>query len=236
MYNGSKVNSNSPRPDIYIGKSSPASIAMSDSRSFGPVLGKNVTQSCAGPLPPKSTYIKKRLPLQTLALSSDGNYSSVRAKLIGKGYGHRRSKAPWLTSRLMSVYSPIARSKPYKKITSNHSRPSVKSTVSGELLGLGSQDEHGKKLHSTPIRKIHARSFGTDTKAKKTLSWMSLEETSTSPIYSDGLTDTPLSWKTKEEASPCPQRGSGSPQTLTRGLGFLHLTKTRPMRCYEDCQ
>lgn len=104
----------------------------------------------------------------------------------------------------------------------------------GARLELVKVTEPGKPLAWRLILKIPLPSGGVDTRAKKMLLLMNLEELSTYRIFYDGWTSIQSVWKLKDRPYLLKQRRSISPQTFTPEVGIPTLMRRRTKRWSED--
>lgn len=97
---------------------------------------------------------------------------------------------PLNISQEMCLFDVMETLKKLEWILSNRSPSREKSMSIGEQLEQANQNAPGKKQRLMHTPKTPTPSSGMDTMVKKTLSLMNSEDSSQSPICSDGWTDT----------------------------------------------
>lgn len=164
-------------------------------------------------------YGRKRLASQELNLNLDSSPFKGTPSKIDNEFGifplvEESSKFPHLFELHI-----IGLSAQLQQIICNRLKQLNLYLYSGALLQQANLDGLGMKRAYSLTLKVHLPSFGADTEVKTMLFWMNFEETSQSPIYSDGSTGTRSIWRIKEQESAAPLRKSGSRPISTRGVG-----------------
>lgn len=139
---------------------------------------------------------------------------------VGMPYETSPNREHWIRSKPIYTFDITAPSAESLKITSALLQSNELWSCIGVQQVLGSQEGLGGRQVHRHILKIQGRNFGMAIEVEQMLFWMNFVEPLTSPMYSDGLTDTLFSWKLKVHHKCCRRAIFGLQVTCTHDSGI----------------